>query len=45
MLLENEIKIGSVSVKVNECSIVNDGTIIEGGSKVVADELQKKEIR
>lgn len=39
------MKLGSVSVKVNNCSIVNDGVIIEGGSKVAADELQKKEIR
>ena len=45
VLLENEIKIHSVSVKVNECSIVSDGTLIEGGSRVASDELQKKEIR
>lgn len=45
VLLENEMKLGSVSVKVNNCSIVNDGVIIEGGTKVAADELQKKEIR
>lgn len=45
VLLENEIKIPTVAVKVNECSIVNDGLIIEGGYKVAMEELQKKEIR
>ena len=45
VLIDNEIKISSVGVKVNECSIVNDGMIIEGGEKVAMEELLKKEIR
>ena len=45
VLIENEVKVRTVSVKVNECSIVSNGIIIDGGSKVVLGELQKKEVR
>ena len=44
-LLENKVKIGSVSVNVNGVGIVRNGEIVNSMMKLCDEALQKREIK